>query len=162
MVCARMGIPLKKEPWRLPLYKERNPMFTKTIRHYWLPVALMMVLPICAFAADGAEAPALVPAIMALWAAIQAHSTTAVTLVPVFQILRSNELAPVLSKLSGRYLQAVIAIVTTGGFIASAWAAGSSLGEALVTGLFTSGGAMLIYDAFRSIKNPSEPAAPAA
>lgn len=139
-------------------------MFTKKLGKFFatfgLPLFLVMLFPLYALAADPA-APSLVPAIMALWAAIQAHAQTSVTLVPIFQILRSSEVIGILSKFSGRYLQAVIACLTAGGFIVDAWAKGGSLAEALVTGLLTSGGAMLIFDAFRSIKS-STPKTPAA
>jgi hypothetical protein len=117
----------------------------------------MLFLPLYAFAADGAEV-ALIPAIMALWAAIQTKASTSIVLVPVFQILRSKEIYGILEKVSGNYLRAVIAIVTAGSYVAEAWSKGGSLIEALISGLFTAGGAMIIYTAFRDIKAPSAPA----
>jgi len=141
-------------------------MFTKKLSHffggrYTLPLLLITLFPLYALAADEA-APALVPAIMALWAAIQTKASTSMVLVPAFQILRSKEIYGILEKISGNYLRAVIAIVTSGGYIVEAWSKGGSLVEALISGLFTAGGAMLIFQAFRDIKAPSVPVTPAA
>jgi len=140
-------------------------MFTKKLSlpaaRYLVPVLLMSLFPLYALAADGADV-ALVPAIMALWAAIQTKASTSMVLVPVFQILRSKEIYGILEKISGNYLRAVIAIVTCGGYVAEAWSKGGSIVEAIISGLFTSGGAMIVYTAFRDIKTPSTPATPAA
>ena len=138
-------------------------MFTKKLgfslpARYLVPLLLMALFPIYALAADAPEV-ALVPAIMALWAAIQAKASTSMVLVPVFQILRSKEIYGVLQKVSGNYLRVVIAAITSGSYVAEAWAKGGSLIEALISGLFTAGGAMLIYTAFRDMKAPAAPAA---
>jgi hypothetical protein len=114
-------------------------------------VVFMFAFVSYAMAADPA-APNLTDSIMLLWKAIQDHSGTALILVPVFQILRTNESLGLLSKLGGKGMQIAVALITTGGFIVNAWATGQSLGQAAVTGLFTAGGAMLIYNAIRSIK----------
>lgn len=123
-----------------------------------LPLSLIALFPLFAFADGGA--PDLTSTILALWQGIQNHSGTAVILMAVFQLLRTNESVGILSKISGRYLQVVIAILTTLGFIANAWAQGQPLGQAAITGLFTSGGAMLVYQAIASINaHPADPAA---
>lgn len=137
-------------------------MFNKLSRllggRYTLPLLFVALFPLYAFAAD--ESPALVPAIMALWAAIQTKASTSMVLVPAFQILRSKEIYGILEKVSGNYLRVVIALVTSGGYVVEAWAKGGSLIEALIVGLFTAGGAMLIYNAFRDMKAPATPATP--
>lgn len=139
------------------LTKKLSALFSN---RYFLPLLLIALFPIYAMAADGDVA--LVPAIMALWAAIQTKASTSMVLVPVFQILRSKEIYGVLEKVSGNYLRVVIAFITTGGYVAEAWAKGGSLVEAIIVGLLTAGGAMLIYNAFREIKAPSAPSTPAA
>lgn len=109
-----------------------------------------------AFAADGVV-PDLLSSIMLLWKAIQENAGVAIILVPVFQILRTNEFLGVLGKLglSGNAIRISIAVITALGYIVDAAAKGENLGKALITGLFTSGGAMLIYDAIRAIRQPS-------
>lgn len=108
-----------------------------------------------AFAADNAPAPELSAVLLALWGAIQNHASTAMILVPVFQFFRTGEIVGVLGKFSGKWLQAIIAFFTAGGFVLDAYVKGQPLLQALVTGLVTSGGAMLIYDAIRDIKKPA-------
>jgi hypothetical protein len=103
-----------------------------------------------AFAADAAT-PDLMASILALWAAISSHATTALVLVPVFQLLRTHEVLGVLGGLSGRWMQVVVAVITTGGFVVQALASGQGLAQALIAGLLTSGGAMVLFDAIRSI-----------
>lgn len=115
-----------------------------------------------ALAADPAPVPDLSVVLLALWQAIQNHSATAVTLVPVFQLLRTHEVLGILKPLAGKYLQVVIALATTLGFVVDGVSKGQSWFQAAVTGFFTAGGAMYIYDAFRSINKPADPAAPAA
>ncbi len=127
---------------------------------YLVPLLLIALFPIYAMAADGEIA--IVPAIMALWAAIQAKASTSMVLVPVFQILRSKEIYGILEKVTGNYLRLVIAFVTAGSYVVEAWSKGGSLIEALISGLLTAGGAMIIYTAFRDIKAPKEIAAPSA
>ena len=100
-------------------------------------------------------APDLTASLLALWSAIQNHSATALILVPVFQILKSNQVVGLLSHLSGKGFQIAVALITSLGFVVNAWASGQSLGQAAVTGLFTAGGAMLMYDAIRGITPPS-------
>lgn len=140
-----------------------------TFKSLIIPLILMALIPVAAFA-DAPVAPVdFAAVVMALWQAIQNHASTALLLVPVFQLLRTSEVAPLLGWFSGKYLQVVIAIITAIGFVINAWATGQALGQAAITGLFTSGGAMLIYDAIRSIQPPAPtpvpvvaPAAPAA
>jgi len=124
------------------------------LKHYAFPVALIALFPLYALAADPTN-PDVIPAIMALWAAIQAKASTSMILVPVFQILRSNQLMPILAKFTGKWMRVAVAAITAGGYVAEAWAKGGSLGNALVTGLLVGGGAMLIYDAFRDMKAPT-------
>jgi len=112
-----------------------------------------------AIAADAGAAPDLTSTILALWQAIQSHSGTALILVPVFQILRTNEMLGILSKLTGRGMQIAVAVITTGGFVVDALAKGQSIGQAAIAGLITAGGAMLIFDAIRLMKNPPAPPA---
>lgn len=104
-------------------------------------------------------APDLGASLLALWQAIQNHAGTALILVPVFQILKSNPVMGLLGGLGGKGMQIAVALITTGGFVINAWATGQSLGMAAVTGLFTAGGCMLIYDAFAGINPPTTPSA---
>lgn len=117
---------------------------------YLVPLLLIALFPFYAMAADGEVA--IVPAIMALWAAIQAKASTSMVLVPVFQILRSKEIYGILEKVTGNYLRVVIAFVTAGSYVVEAWSKGGSIVEALFSGLLTAGGAMLVYEALRDIK----------
>lgn len=107
-----------------------------------------------ALAADG-TAPDLTSTILAIWKAIQDKSGVALILVPVFQLLRTHEVLGILSKLTGKGMQLAVAIITTGGFVVDALAKGQNIGTAIIAGLFTAGGAMLIYDAIRSMKSSS-------
>lgn len=111
-----------------------------------------------ALAADPAPVPDLTVVLVALWNAIQNHAGTSMILVPVFQLLRTHEVLGLLSKISGKYLQVVIAVTTTLGFVVDANIKGQSWGAAAITGFFVSGGAMLIFDSIRSI-NPPKPIA---
>lgn len=90
--------------------------------------------------------------VILLFNAIKDHASTAVVVMFVFKILTSHETYGVLGKigLQGKTLQIVIAILTTLGFCADAWAKGSSIPQALIEGFFTAGGAMLIYDASKT------------
>lgn len=119
------------------------------------PFALLLAIAlvgqfILAYAAD--EPVGLGAAVMALFGAIQSKAVTAVIIMHVFQILRTNEAIGILGKLglSGRGLQIAVAILTTLGYIANAWATSGNLGAAAIEGLFTAGGAMLIFDAFKA------------
>jgi len=105
-----------------------------------------------AFAADSA-APDFSLTIIALMEAIKNHGSVAVILVAVFQLLRTAPVVGVLGSVTGKYLQVIIAVSTALGYIAVAAAQGKSWGVAAIDGLFTAGGAMLIYDAIRSIKS---------
>lgn len=102
-----------------------------------------------AFAAE--EVPALGASVMALFSAIQSKAVTAVVLMHVFTILRTNEAIGILGKLGlkGVGLQVVIAVLTALGYVAQAWATSGDLGAAAIEGLFTAGGAMLIFQAFK-------------
>lgn len=118
-----------------------------------LPAAIfMLAMPLMVFAADGAAAPDLTAVILSLLNAIKDKAPVAVILVCVFQLLRTAPVLGILGKLSGKYLQLAIAIITALGYVAEAWARGMSLGAAAIEGLFTAGGAMLIYTAIRSIE----------
>ncbi len=112
--------------------------------------SLLLFITTVAYAAD-VVAPGLGESVGALIASITTKAPFAVVLVAVFQILRTNEIMPILGKLTGRYMQAAIAVLTTLGYVASAVVSGKPWGAAAIEGLFTSGGAMIIYDAFRAI-----------
>lgn len=88
--------------------------------------------------------------LLALFGDIQSKAVAAVILMHVFQILKTHEVLGVLGKvgLSGRALQIAIAAITALGFCADAYAKGSSILQALIEGLFTAGGAMLVYQAW--------------
>lgn len=103
-----------------------------------------------AYAAE--EVPALGASIMALFTAIQSKAVTAVVIMHVFTILRTNEALGILGKLglSGKGMRVAVAVLTTLGYVANAWATSGDLGAAAIEGLFTAGGAMLIFDAFKS------------
>ena len=71
--------------------------------------------------------------------------------VAVIQILKTNEALGVLGKLGlkGNGLRVATALIVTLGYVAEAWARSGNLGAAAIEGLFTSGGAMLIFQAFK-------------
>ncbi len=132
------------------------------------PFALLCVLTICshlmaAAFADGTAPPAITDSLLALFNAIQGHATAAVVLMFVFQVLRTNEVIGILGKigLAGKSLQVVVAIITALGYVFNAYATGGNLLQAAVEGLFTSGGAMLVYDAMAGIVPPAAAPAPA-
>lgn len=101
--------------------------------------------------AYAADAPALSDSIMALFLAVKDKASTALILVAVFQVLKTNEALGVLGKigLSGNTLRIVIALITVGGYVVEAYSRSGNLGAAAIEGLFTSGGAMLIFQAFK-------------
>lgn len=119
-------------------------------------ICLVALFPLLAFAAD-APVPDFTASLLAIWNGIQTHAPVAVILVPVFQLLRTNQLVGILGKVSGKYLPVVIAVFVSAGYVLDAHLKGEPIFTALVTGLFTAGGAMKIYDAIRSIGNPSVP-----
>jgi hypothetical protein len=84
----------------------------------------------------------------------------------VFQILRTHEVFGILGKLglSGKGMQVAVAIITAIGFCADAYARGGNIMQALIEGLFVSGGAMLIFDALKKTQEAQAQlvAAPAA
>jgi hypothetical protein len=104
-----------------------------------------------ALGADAGVVPSFAESVGALIGSITSKAPFAVVLVAVFQFLRTNEMIGILGKLAGKYLQVAIAALTALGFVAAAWARGESLGAAAIEGLFSAGGAMLIYDAIRNI-----------
>lgn len=135
------------------------------------PLAIMLPFAILAFfalvgqfmlahAAD--EIPPLGASIMALFTAIKDKAVVAVIVMHVFQILRTNEAVGFLGKLglSGNGMRLAVAVITALGYVANAWATGMPVLQALIEGLFISGGAMLIFDALK--KNTENVAAEAA
>lgn len=126
------------------------------------PFALLCALTvsshlISAAMADGTAPPAITDSLLALFNAIQTHATAAVVLMFVFQVLRTNEFVGILGKigLKGKGLQMVIAVVTALGYIFNAYAKGENLLQAAMEGLFTSGGAMLIFDSWNNTPVPA-------
>lgn len=120
------------------------------------PFAFLLVLSFAshfmlAWAVDE-PLPSLGASLMSLFTAIQGKAVTAVILVHVFQILRTNEAIGILGKLGlkGKAMSVAVAVLTTLGFVATAWATGMPLGQAAIEGLFTSGGAMLIFNALKA------------
>lgn len=101
--------------------------------------------------AHAAEPVSLSDALLALFNDIKGKAATAVVLMHVFQILRSHEVLGILGKigLKGKGLQITIAVITALGFVFDAHAKGAPIIQALVEGLFTAGGAMLIFDALK-------------
>jgi hypothetical protein len=119
-----------------------------------LPFGMLMLFAMVgqcmlAFAAD--EAPPLGSSIMALFTAIKDKAVVAVIVMHVFQILRTNEAIGFLGKLglSGNGMRVAVAVITALGFVANAWATGMPVLQALIEGLFVSGGAMVIFDALK-------------
>jgi len=124
-----------------------------------LPFAAVCLMIFCgqfgvAFAAD---APPLGDSLVALLNAIKEKASAAVILVFVFQILRTHEVFGILGKLGlqGRGLQITIAVITALGFVADAYARGGNLMQAVIEGLFVSGGSMLIFDALKKTTAPA-------
>lgn len=130
--------------------KKIKEVFPRILSKKSLPVALLALFPMIALAAE--PVPSLSQSLMALLGAIKDHAVAAVVIMHVFQILRSNEAIGILGKLglSGKTLQVAIAVLTALGYVAEAYARGGNLVSAAIEGLFTSGGAMLIYDAVKN------------
>lgn len=114
-------------------------------------VAIVALHAFSGFALAADEVPVLGNSLMALFSALKDKATAAVIVVCVFQVLRTNEVVGVLGKLGlqGRGLQIAIAIITALGYVADAWARGANLLQAAIEGLFTAGGGMLIFNAFK-------------
>lgn len=119
-------------------------------------VAICMTVLAQAAFADGVAvtltAPAIGDALAQLFAAIKDHGSVAVIIMAVVQILKTNEVLGILGKVSSKALPLIIAVVTTVGYVVAAVIAGKSWFQGAIEGLFTSGGAMLIYEGFRKIK----------
>lgn len=134
---------------------------TKSRNKNFLPFLLMapalLMLVLTAFGqlilahADGAS-PDLPTALGFIFSDITTHAAAAVVIMHVFEVLKTNEVIGILGKigLQGKPLQVAVAFITAFGFAANAYAKGESIVQALIEGLFTSGGAMLIYNAYQS------------
>lgn len=118
----------------------------------YLAVPFVGLYALTAFA-SGEVQPDLTLTLLSLLEAIKGNGGVAVILVAVFQLLRTAPVLGILGKFSGKYLQLIIAAATALGYVAKAAAEGKSWGMAAVEGLFTAGGAMLIYTAIREIKS---------
>lgn len=124
------------------------------------PFAFLCAMAACSHfmtAALADSAPAITDSLLSLFSAVQSHATAAVVLMFVFQVLRTNEVIGILGKigLQGKSLQVVIAVITALGYVFNAYAKGENLLQAAVEGLFTSGGAMLIFDSLKGIQAPA-------
>ena len=139
-----------------------------------IPVLLMLPFALIVFAgflgnlmlayAEG-EVPGLGQSVMGLFMAIKDKATAAVIAVAVIQVLKTNEAIGLLGKLglSGNGLRVATALIVTLGYVAEAWVRSGNLGAAAIEGLFTSGGAMLIFSAFKKeVVTTVEDKAPAA
>ena len=116
--------------------------------------------------ADGAQPPALTDSILALFNAIKDHAAAAVILYAVFQVLKTNETIGILGKLGlqGKGMQIAVAVITALGYVFNAYIKEGSTAnwfQAAVEGLFTSGGAMLIYSAISAHAADATAPAPA-
>lgn len=103
--------------------------------------------------ANAADEPVdLASAVLALFGAIKEKAVFAVVLMHVFKVLRTNESIGILGKigLSGTGMRVAVAVLTVGGYVLNSYLINGNLGQAAIEGLFTSGGAMLLYDAFRA------------
>lgn len=146
------------------MVKTIRPTIIRRFSRISLPLALMLPLFFLTavnmagflILAHAAEPPTLGEALSELLGALKDKATTAVILVFVFQILRTHEFLGILGKLGvqGKLLQVAIAVITALGFVAEAWGRGAPIGQALIEGLFTAGGMMLIFDAIRSTSPP--------
>lgn len=102
------------------------------------------------FADDGQPAPEFGAAILALYAAIKGKLGAAAILSAVFQILKSVPGGKLIAKLSAKGQRIALALIAVGGFILEAYLSGDkNWTAAIVYGLTVSGGAILIYDAFK-------------
>lgn len=126
-----------------------------------IPILLMLPFMLIVFAgflgnlmlayAEG-EVPGLGQSVMGLFMAIKDKASAAMIAVAVIQILKTNEALGVLGKigLKGNGLRVATALIITFGYVAEAWVRTGSLnGAAVIEGLFTSGGAMLLFQAFK-------------
>ena len=112
-------------------------------------VPFLALVSITAFGAD--EPVGLGAGLMALFSAIQGKANAAVLVMCAIQILRTNEALGILGKigLQGNAMRIAVAVLTTLGYVANAWVTSGNLGAAAIEGLFTAGGAMLIFQAFK-------------
>lgn len=98
------------------------------------------------------DPPALGASLIQLLSLIKDKAGAAAIIMVVFQILRTHEVIGILGKigLQGKALRIFIAVTTTAGYVLTAYGTSGNLGAALIEGLFVAGGAMLIFDAFKS------------
>lgn len=153
----------------VPHYDQKEPIFmTKTLPRLnplklgipillMIPFLLVIAMSLLGFfmlahADGGVAAPDLPTALTSLFGAITGHATAAVVIMYVFQVLTNHDVLGVLGKLGlqGKTLQIVIAVLTALGYVASAFVQKGDLVQALIEGLFTAGGAMLIYDSAKN------------
>lgn len=130
-------------------------VFPRVIAKAAIPAFLM--IPAFAYAAE--EAPSLGAALVQLLSLVKDKASAAVIVVCVIQILRTNEVIGILGKLGlqGKTMKVAVAVLTAFGYVANAYVTNGNLGAALIEGLFTAGGAMLIFESFKStVENISE------
>jgi hypothetical protein len=99
--------------------------------------------------ADGVSPPDLVGSLTGLFNAIKDHAAAAVIIYAAFQVLKTNEVIGILGKLGlqGKGMQITVAALTAAGYVLDAYLKDGNLFQAAIEGLFTSGGAMLVYSA---------------
>lgn len=107
--------------------------------------------------AHAADAPTLTDSLLQIFADIKDKAVAAVVIMHIVNILRTHEVIGLLGKvgLQGKGLQLAIAILTAIGFVVDAYAKGGNLVQALIEGLFTAGGANLIYNATKANADPA-------
>lgn len=116
------------------------------------PLAILFALSFVVGIARAEDPPALGAALLSLFTVIKDKAAAAIIVMHAFQILRTNEVIGILGKLGlqGKGLRVAIALITALGYVANAYATSGNLGAAVIEGLFTAGGAMLIFDAFKA------------
>ena len=89
---------------------------------------------------------------MQLLSLVKDKASAAVIVVCVIQILRTNEVIGILGKigLQGKGMAIAVAVLTALSYVGNAYLTNANLGAALIEGLFTAGGAMLIFNAFKA------------
>lgn len=97
----------------------------------------------------------LTETILNLIDAIKGNASIAVIVFAAIQVLKTNEVVGIIGKLGlqGNAVRVVVAVLTSGGYVAQAMMKGLSIWPALVEGLFTAGGAMLIFEAIKKIND---------
>lgn len=107
---------------------------------------------LAAYAADAVPAPSFGDAIVALLSAYKTHAGVAAIIVAVVQLLKSDVVGGLLLKINQKWVPILLLAITGIGGTAQAVLTGKNWWQGAVDGFITSGIAMSIYEAAKSIR----------